>query len=152
MQACGSMSGQYLPGQWGPQETSLLPRKLPALAFFCSSLPVFQTPKLILCTIYFPHQESYAYLHSSILPSPCAKVISVEPPPLPSVSPPHVSHGCPSPSSFISLLGCSTASSVVSLPLILFPPHTLHLCNPQILSSLLLSLWNGMLTLHGVVS
>lgn len=84
------------------------------------------------------------------LPSPYAKVIRLGPPPLSSVSPPHVSRGCPS--RCISLLGCSTASYVVSLHLTLLPPHTLHLYNPQILSSLLFSLWNGMCTPQGVVS
>lgn len=41
--------------------------------------------------------------------------------------------GYPGSSRCISLVGCNTASSVVSLPLTLLPPHTLCLYNPQIL-------------------
>ena len=109
--------------------TSKLVQGLPSALYTKNCLPIFFLPSL---------------------PSSCPKVIRQGPSPLFSVSPPHASPGCPSLSPPSSLLSCNTASLLVSLPLTLLPHHTLHLYNPQILSSLLFII-SGLRCTHSMV-
>lgn len=127
---------------------SPLPRKLPALSFSCTSLPAFPTPKLVLCTICLPHQASSPCLHSANLPSPGAKVIRPGPPPLFSVSPPHVSPWVLQLKLLHLSPGLQHCLFCGSLPLTLLPPHTRHLYNAQISLGLLFTMCGRGCTCH----